>query len=220
MSAFCCFLLALAISITNINSASNDNNIFQHEKKEFSQISVGSSDNAAESLYETHDERADMNFGQHSYIIQDTDICDAVSLPFQYPVVQSPGHPRTEVMAQKEDEKEGVNNDISLRINDLNVVLRQSDDSIYMSIKNKKSKRVFSQTFSKSTLQEMQLYQPIPQIIKMISAAQDNNIKQLELKIGYINTEKINKVNINNIQNNYTKGDCLCFIVKQTLEWN
>eukprot|EP01084_Bolivina_argentea_P064000 116742_1 len=89
MSAFCCFLLALAISITNINSASNDNNIFQHEKKEFSQISVGSSDNAAESLYETHDERADMNFGQHSYIIQDTDICDAVSLPFQYPVCRN-----------------------------------------------------------------------------------------------------------------------------------
>merc|ERR1719384_813393 len=66
----------------------------------------------------------------------------------------------------------------------------------------------------------MQLFQPIDQIIRMISAAQNDNVKQLEIEIGYINTENINKLNANNIHSHYTKGDCLCFSVKQILEWN
>ena len=107
-----------------------------------------------------------------------------------------------------------------MTVRDLNIVLRQADDSLYFSVKDKETKRVFGQTFSKSMLQSMQLLQPIPQIIKMIESAQNEDITQLSINIGYINTEKINKVAASNVKSTYTKGDCLCFIIKQDLAWN
>ena len=98
-------------------------------------------------------------------------------------------------------------------------VFRKTDDSIYIMLKDTKTKRTFSNTFSKSTLSEMHLTQTIDEIINLLEAARSGSDSTLTFKIAFGDAENNKTVSINNLSKSYVKGYALYIGITVKMSW-
>ena len=111
---------------------------------------------------------------------------------------------------EKENEGKVTNSDSNF--GDYQCVFRQADDSLYILLKNKKSKRAFTSTFTKSTLIEMDLKQSIDKVINLLEAARSGvRKKELTFTIGFGGANNNKKVPFDKLSTSYSKG-CALFI--------
>ena len=87
-------------------------------------------------------------------------------------------------------------------------------DALYLEIKNKRTKRVFSNTFSKSTLESMKLNGSIQKIIHMINSAKSGKHNQFHFKFDLLFGDVENdKITIDNMTKSYSKGSCMFMVI-------
>eukprot|EP01084_Bolivina_argentea_P186918 322088_1 len=93
--------------------------------------------------------------------------------------------------------------------------IREESKSLYIEIQNKKTKRVFSNTFSKSTLESMKLHGSIQKIIQMINSAKSGKSDKLQFKFELLFSDpKNDKISINNMSKSYSKGrNCMHMVI-------
>ncbi len=92
-------------------------------------------------------------------------------------------------------------------------VFRQSSDSLYVMMKNRKTKRSFTNTFSKSTLVEMDLKQSIDKVINLLEAARSGSASELKFEIRFGDAENTKKVSAGQLSKTYEKGNALYIFV-------
>eukprot|EP01083_Nonionella_stella_P164962 547634_1 len=98
-------------------------------------------------------------------------------------------------------------------------VFRKASDSLYLMMKDRKSKRSFTNTFSKSTLIEMDLKQPIDKIINMLETAKSGSTSELKFELRFTKAENDKKVSMDQMAKTYEKGDVLFVIVSVNQSW-
>eukprot|EP01083_Nonionella_stella_P132252 402023_1 len=98
-------------------------------------------------------------------------------------------------------------------------VFRKASDSLYLMMKDRKSKRSFTNTFSKSTLIEMDLKQPIDKIINMLETAKSGSTSELKFELRFTKAENDKKVSMDQMAKTYEKGDALFVIVSVNQSW-
>eukprot|EP01084_Bolivina_argentea_P139903 246061_1 len=98
-------------------------------------------------------------------------------------------------------------------------VFRKAGDSLYLMMKDRKSKRTFSNTFSKSTLMDMDLKQSIDKIINMLETAKSGSQSQLKFQIRFGDAENTKKVSSNQLSKSYQKGYALYVFVSIDQSW-
>ena len=76
-------------------------------------------------------------------------------------------------------------------------------------MKDRKSKRAFTNTFSKSTLNEMDLKQSIDKVIKMLETAKSGSASELKFEIRFGDAENTKKVSADKLSKSYEKGNAL-----------
>jgi len=94
-------------------------------------------------------------------------------------------------MAQPgDDEKRNEGNDLqNTPFGDYKCVFRPADDALFIMMKNSKTKRAFTSTFSRSKLLEMDLKQPIDKIVNLLLDAKSGKKSELTFKIGFGNAD-------------------------------
>ena len=113
----------------------------------------------------------------------------------------------------KDDEKEAS------AYNNYQCVFRQADDSLYIMIKDTKSKRAFSNTFSKSTLMEMHLRESIDEIINLLKTAKSGTDSSLTFQIAFGDAENTKTVSIDKLSKSYVKGCAAYIVVSIRMSW-
>eukprot|EP01083_Nonionella_stella_P140144 429100_1 len=98
-------------------------------------------------------------------------------------------------------------------------VFRKASDSLYLMMKDRKSKRSFANTFSKSTLIEMHLRQPIDKIINMLETAKSGSTSELKFELRFTKAENDKNVSMDQMAKTYEKGDALFLIVSVNQSW-
>ena len=111
----------------------------------------------------------------------------------------------------KDDEKEAST--------DYKCVFRKSDDSIYIMLKDTKSKRAFSNTFSKSTLLEMDLKSSIDEIINLLKTAKSGSDSSLTFQVAFGDAENTKTVSIDKLSLSYIKGYAAYIIISIKMSW-
>ena len=96
-------------------------------------------------------------------------------------------------------------------------VFRQASESLYILMKNKKTKRSFTNTFSKSTLVEMDLKQPIGDIVKMLETAKSGSASELKFEIRFGDAENTKTVSADKLS--YEKGKALYIFISMKLSY-
>jgi len=91
-------------------------------------------------------------------------------------------------MAQPGDDQKG-NEGNDTQFGDYRCVFRPTDDALFIMMKNSKTKRTFENTFSKSTLLEMDLKQPIDKVVNLLLDAKSGKTDELSFKIGFGDAE-------------------------------
>ena len=88
-------------------------------------------------------------------------------------------------------------------------VFRQSSDSLYIMMKNRKTKRTFTNTFSQSTLVEMHLTQSIDKVAKMLETAGSGSASELKFDIRFGDAENTKRLSADKLSKSYEKGNAL-----------
>ncbi len=107
----------------------------------------------------------------------------------------------------------------SSKYDDYQYVFRKSSDSLYIMMKNKKSKRAFSNTFSRSTLTEMDLKQSIEMIVNLLETAKSGSQTGVKLELRFGDAENIKKVSMDQLSKSYEKGNALYAFVTIEQSW-
>ena len=95
------------------------------------------------------------------------------------------------------------------------------DDSLYMCLKGSKSKRTFTNTFSKSTLLEMELKQSVEKIVNLLNEAKSGKKEELQFKVGYGDKESTKGVSHDTLSKDYVKGYALyAFVIIDSSYFN
>mmetsp|Transcript_60039 Transcript_60039/g.54039 ORF Transcript_60039/g.54039 Transcript_60039/m.54039 type:complete len:300 (-) Transcript_60039:132-1031(-) len=102
-------------------------------------------------------------------------------------------------MAQPGDDQKG-NEGNDTQFGDYRCVFRPTDDALFIMMKNSKTKRTFENTFSKSTLLEMDLKQPIDKVVNLLLDAKSGKTEELSFKIGFGDAEGETKGSMNKSQ--------------------
>eukprot|EP01084_Bolivina_argentea_P190233 326969_1 len=119
-------------------------------------------------------------------------------------------------MAQPGDEKEDEGKQIDIdatKFGKYRCVFRAINDSLFIMMKDTKTKRAFSNTFSKSTLLEMNLNQSMDKIMNLLNEARAGSKSELTFKIGFGSAENNKKVSFNQLSKSYVQGHALCIYV-------
>ena len=118
-------------------------------------------------------------------------------------------------MAQEGDDEKGIDTMDGVKSNfgDWRCVFAPASDSLYMMMKNSKSKRAFINTFSKSTLLEMELKQSVEKIVNLLLEAKSGKKEELTFKVAYGDKENSNKVSYDTLSKDYVKGYALYVFV-------
>mmetsp|Transcript_22682 Transcript_22682/g.36414 ORF Transcript_22682/g.36414 Transcript_22682/m.36414 type:complete len:286 (+) Transcript_22682:60-917(+) len=114
-------------------------------------------------------------------------------------------------MAQPGDEKQ-KEGDTPQHLNEYRCVFRESADSLYILLKNSKTKRAFTNTFTKSTLKEMDLKQPIKKIISLLEESYRGK-PELSFKVAFGDAENTKQQIFANLYKDYAKGYALYIFV-------
>mmetsp|Transcript_60038 Transcript_60038/g.54038 ORF Transcript_60038/g.54038 Transcript_60038/m.54038 type:complete len:288 (-) Transcript_60038:32-895(-) len=114
-------------------------------------------------------------------------------------------------MAQPGDEKENEGNilDGAEVFGEWRCVFRPANDSLYIMMKNVKSKRAFSNTFSKSTLDEMGFKQSTDKISKLLFEAKAGKKEELSFEVAYADKETTKAPSFDSLSRSYVKGYAL-----------
>ena len=87
-------------------------------------------------------------------------------------------------------------------------------ESLYIEIQNKKTKRVYSNSFSKSTLEDMKLNGSITKIIHMIHCAKAGKHDKFQFKFELLfGDPESDKMSINKMSKSYSRGCCMFMII-------
>eukprot|EP01083_Nonionella_stella_P003490 10028_1 len=117
-------------------------------------------------------------------------------------------------MAEPGDEKEGTIDEQSVALfGDYRCVFRAAADSLYIMMKNVKTKRSFHNTFSKSTLNEMELKQSIDRVVNLLKEAKSGTKSELTFKIAFGDADSDKKVQFDKLSNDWNKGNALFILV-------
>ena len=127
-------------------------------------------------------------------------------------------------MAQTGDEKQSGGNifdENATQFQDYLCVFRPAADSLFIMMKHAKSKRTFTNTFSKSTLGEMGFIKPrdqqpweVDQIVNLLLGAQSSkNEEELSFKIGFGDAEATKQVSFDKLSKSFSKGNALYIFV-------
>eukprot|EP01084_Bolivina_argentea_P024273 45247_1 len=92
-------------------------------------------------------------------------------------------------------------------------VFRQASDSLYIMMKDRKTKRSFTNTFSKSTLVEMDLKQSMDKVVKMLETAKSGSASELKFEIRFGDAENTKKTSADKLSKSYEKGNALYMFV-------
>ena len=123
-------------------------------------------------------------------------------------------------MAQPGSNEEGKDDEKETSTCDYKCVFRKADDSIYIMVKDTKSKRAFSNTFSKSALLAMDLkQQSIDEIITMLEAAKSGSDSSLKFQIVFGDAENTKNVSIDKLSKSYVKGYAAYIIISIQMKW-
>eukprot|EP00484_Ammonia_sp_Unknown_P028343 CAMPEP_0197029466 /NCGR_PEP_ID=MMETSP1384-20130603/8903_1 /TAXON_ID=29189 /ORGANISM="Ammonia sp." /LENGTH=282 /DNA_ID=CAMNT_0042458633 /DNA_START=12 /DNA_END=860 /DNA_ORIENTATION=+ len=114
-------------------------------------------------------------------------------------------------MAQPGDEKqdEGQGD----QYENYRCVFRESGDSLYAMLKDTKSKRTFTNTFSKSTLIEMGLNQPLSKVINLLTEAKSGTKPGLSFKVAFGDAKNEKPVTLDKLSTSYEQGHALYVFV-------
>ena len=91
-------------------------------------------------------------------------------------------------------------------------IFRESGDSLYLMMKDKQSRRCFSNTFSKSALVDMNIHQPIEEILNLLQIAKSGQ-SGFTFEVRYGDAENIKKVAIDKLSKSYETGMALYIFV-------
>eukprot|EP01083_Nonionella_stella_P012147 34474_1 len=114
---------------------------------------------------------------------------------------------------------EGDSNKSSPLYPDHKFTVVEESNSLQITIQNKKTKRVFSDSFSKETLESMKLNGSIAKIIHMIHSAKSGKTDKFQFKFdlvfGDAKNEKISseEFQIEHMSKTYKKGHCMYMII-------
>ena len=87
-------------------------------------------------------------------------------------------------------------------------------DTLYIEIQNKKTKRVFSNSFSKSTLESMKLTGLVTKIIHMINSAKSGKHDKYSFKFEILFGDAENdKVSVDQMNKSYSKGSAMFMVI-------
>ena len=92
-------------------------------------------------------------------------------------------------------------------------VFRQASDSLYVLMKNTKTKRAFTNTFSKATLTEMDWKGSIDKMVKLLEEACAREKHDLTFKVAFGDSENNNPVSYDALSRSYMKGHALYVFV-------
>eukprot|EP01084_Bolivina_argentea_P217728 369605_1 len=106
---------------------------------------------------------------------------------------------------------EGNDEKKSLEHDSYKLVFREANDSLYLMMTERKLKRSFHNTFSKSTLNDMELKQSIAQICNLFNTALSGKRSEIKLKIRFGNAENNKKMSSDQLSKLYSKG-CVLYI--------
>eukprot|EP00483_Globobulimina_turgida_P005320 UN05330 len=112
------------------------------------------------------------------------------------------------------DEKEGkyMDEDSSV-FGEYRCVFRGTADSLYIMMKNVKTKRTFNNTFSKTTLNEMDLKQSIDKVVNLLNEAKTCKKSELSFKIAFGDADNDKKVPFGKLSQNWSSGNALFVFV-------
>eukprot|EP01083_Nonionella_stella_P257926 882297_1 len=115
---------------------------------------------------------------------------------------------------EKYEANEGTVDQNASKYGNYRCVFRPADaDSLYLMMKDCKSKRAFSQTFSKSTLFEMKLAQPIDKVINLLEEAMSGESTGLKFKIAFGDAENTKTPEFGKLSTTYVQGYALYIMV-------
>eukprot|EP01083_Nonionella_stella_P257927 882301_1 len=115
---------------------------------------------------------------------------------------------------EKYEANEGTVDQNASKYGNYRCVFRPADaDSLYLMMKDCKSKRAFSQTFSKSTLFEMKLAQPIDKVINLLEEAMSGESTGLKFKIAFGDAENTKTPEFGKLSTRYVQGYALYILV-------
>eukprot|EP01083_Nonionella_stella_P072814 196443_1 len=115
---------------------------------------------------------------------------------------------------EKYEANEGTVDQNASKYGNYRCVFRPADaDSLYLMMKDCKSKRAFSQTFSKSTLYEMKLAQPIDKVINLLQEAISGESTGLKFKIAFGDAENTKTPEFGKLSTRYVQGYALYILV-------
>eukprot|EP01083_Nonionella_stella_P142845 442722_1 len=115
---------------------------------------------------------------------------------------------------EKYEANEGTVDQNASKYGNYRCVFRPADaDSLYLMMKDCKSKRAFSQTFSKSTLFEMKLAQPIDKVINLLQEAISGESTGLKFKIAFGDAENTKTPEFGKLSTRYVQGYALYILV-------
>ena len=116
-------------------------------------------------------------------------------------------------MAESKEEKSDIDDLDEGNYGDYRCTFRpDKDDSLYICIKGSKSKRTFTNTFSKSTLLEMGLKQSVQKIVALLFEAKSGKKEDLEFKIAFGDKET-EKPSVDVLPRHYVKGYAMYLFV-------
>ena len=113
-----------------------------------------------------------------------------------------------------DDQKEAVSEYDSYQC-----IFRKATDSLYIMMKDRKTKRSFTNTFSKSTLLDMELKQSVDKVINLLETAKSGSNADLKFEIRYGDAENIKKLSMDQLSESYEKGDALYAFVCIEQSW-
>eukprot|EP01083_Nonionella_stella_P193144 713655_1 len=105
-----------------------------------------------------------------------------------------------------DEKKEGKIDEQSSIFADYRCVFRAAGDSLYMMIKNVKTKRSFHNTFSKKMLNEMELKQSIDKVINLLNEAKSGTKSELAFKIAFGDANNDKNVLFDKLSKDYSTG--------------
>eukprot|EP01084_Bolivina_argentea_P139904 246062_1 len=112
-----------------------------------------------------------------------------------------------------DEKKEGKIDEQSSIFADYRCVFRAAGDSLYMMMKNVKTKRSFHNTFSKKMLNEMELKQSIDKVINLLNEAKSGTKSELAFKIAFGDANNDKNVSFDKLSKDYSTGNALFIFV-------
>mmetsp|Transcript_67178 Transcript_67178/g.60304 ORF Transcript_67178/g.60304 Transcript_67178/m.60304 type:complete len:272 (+) Transcript_67178:44-859(+) len=123
-------------------------------------------------------------------------------------------------MAQPLQPGSQTNEEAKQSVGDYKGVFRQASDSLYLMMRNTKTKRCFNNTFSKKTLIEgKDIKQPISELVNLLTIAKSGQKAGFTFDIRFGDAENIKNVSMNELSQSYKKGDALYIFLSAKLDY-